>query len=233
MDAYSRAHFILKQLADRQRISVAELAKEMRVSTETVRRDLSELDSQGAIVKVHGGAVKKQLDDISPSFNRRALNNLDEKNALVKKVIPYFFEGAIIGLDASSTSWLVARSLPDIPCTVVTNSINNVEALATKQHINIIGLGGVYSDKHKAFYGISTNDKLQQMRLDMCVLSCAGIDKASGVWDSNENNYLLKKSFIQVSDTVMLIADKSKHNKKSLLKVCDLEEIHVLVSNIE
>lgn len=233
MEAYSRAHFILKKVADLNKVSVAELATEMDVSTETVRRDLTDLDKKGELIKVRGGAVKKHVEDISLSFNSRAMDNLDDKRVLVKEVLPHFFAGAIIGLDASSTSWLVAKSMPNIPCSVITNSLNNVEALSGKENINIIGLGGIYSDKHRAFYGISTTDKLQEMTLDLCVISCAGIDKISGVWDSSENNYLIKKSFIQVSDKVILIADKSKHKKKSLLKVCDLAEIDVLVTNIE
>ncbi|ELV8805441.1 DeoR/GlpR transcriptional regulator, partial [Vibrio vulnificus] len=53
----------------------------------------------------------------------------------------------------------------------------------------------------------------------------------TGVWDSNEYNYEIKKTFIEVSEKVILLADKSKYKKKSLLRICGLDEIDLLISN--
>ena len=232
MESFSRANFIVNKINENGKVSVIELAAELGVSTETIRRDLTVLDKKGELVKVHGGAVCKPVEDVSRSFSRRATDNLEDKQELAAKVIPHLFEGAIIGLDASSTSWLVAKAMPNVACTVVTHSIYNVEALSGKDNIKIVGLGGVYSERHKAFFGIHTNEKLQEMSLDICVLSCSGYDEKSGVWDSNENNYQVKRTFMQVSDKTVLLADKSKHKKKSLLRLCGLDEIDMFVTNI-
>ncbi len=53
------------------------------------------------------------------------------------------------------------------------------------------------------------------MALDLCVISCVGFDEQSGVWDSNEYNYEIKKTFIEVSEKVILLADKSKYKKRA------------------
>lgn len=231
MQATSRASHILKVISKVGKVSVLDLSQELKVSVETIRRDLKLLDEKGELIRVHGGAIGKQYKDEGISFNHRVENNIDDKKCLVDQVISNIYESSVIGLDASSSSWLVAQAIPDIRCTVVTNSINNISVLCGKKNISIISLGGYFSEKYKAFYGLIARNTLSEMALDLCVISCVGFDEQSGVWDSNEYNYEIKKTFIEVSDKVILLADKSKYKKKSLLKICDLDEIDMLISN--
>lgn len=232
MQAIARASHILTIIGRTGRVSVNDLAEDLDVSAETIRRDLKSLDNQGEVVRVHGGAICKQYRDEGTSFNNRANSNILDKKHLVDRVISNIYQGSVIGLDASSSSWLVAQAMPDIRCTVVTNSINNINVLCGKKNISIISLGGHFSEKYKAFYGMIAKNTLSEMTLDLCVFSCVGFDEINGVWDSNEYNYEIKRTFIDVSEKVILLADKSKHKKKSLLKICDFNEIDILVSNI-
>lgn len=233
MPIASRCSQILKIVSRFGRVSVTDLAEQLNVSVETIRRDLKILGEQGDILRVHGGAVSKNYLDEGTSFNNRAGNNVDDKKYLVKQAVSHIYEGAVIGLDASSSSWLVAQSLPDIRCTVVTNSINNINALSTKKNISIVSVGGYFSEKYKAFYGLIARNALMDMSLDICVISCVGFDMESGVWDSNEYNYEIKKIFIDISNSVLLIADKSKFRKRGLLKICNLSDVDILVSNAD
>ncbi|WP_413285046.1 DeoR/GlpR family DNA-binding transcription regulator [Vibrio sp. MA40-2] len=214
-------------------ISVEELSSTFSVSVETIRRDLNLLDKKGLLVRVHGGATSKETSDVGTSFAYRAKSNVEDKQQLVEMAINQIKEHSVIGLDASSSSWLLAQSIPNIKCTVVTNSINIINALEKKNNINIISLGGNYSEKYKSFYGIIARNTLSKMSLDLCFISCVGIDIASGVWDSNEYNSEIKQSLISVSNKTTLIADKSKIKKRSLLKICDLEELDFLITNAE
>lgn len=212
-------------------ISVEHLADTFSVSVETIRRDLKSLDAKGLLVRVHGGATSKENSDVGTSFAQRAKSNVEDKQQLVEMAINHITEHSVIGLDASSSSWLLAQSMPNIKCTVVTNSINIINALEKKNNINIISLGGNYSEKYKSFYGIIARNTLNKMSLDLCFISCVGVDLDSGVWDSNEYNYEIKQSLIEVSNKKILIADKSKFNKRSLLKVCDLSSLDYLITN--
>lgn len=231
MQAVTRASYILKTVSKAGQVSVTDLAQDLKVSVETIRRDLKDLDLKGELVRVHGGAMCKTYRDEGTSFNNRASSNINDKMHLVEQVVANIYEGSVIGLDASSSSWLVAQAMPDIQCTVVTNSINNINVLSGKRNITIISLGGYFSEKYKAFYGMLTKSTLSDMALDLCVISCSGFDEESGVWDSNEYNYEIKKTFINVSEKVILLADKSKYKKKSLLRICGLDEIDILISN--
>lgn len=212
---------------------MTDLANDLDVSVETIRRDLKVLDEKGELIRVHGGAIGKNYKDEGTSFNNRANRNVNDKMDLVDQVISNIYEGSVIGLDASSSSWLVAQALPNMRCTVVTNSINNINVLSGKNNISIISLGGSFSEKYKAFYGLIARKTLAEMSLDVSVISCVGFDELSGVWDSNEYNYEIKKMFINVSEKVILLADKSKYKKKSLLKVCNFDEIDIVISNAD
>lgn len=231
MKSFTRTNQIVKIITQAGQATVVDLSIELGVSVETVRRDLKALDEKGDLVRVHGGAVSKEYQDVGTSFVNRAGNNVEDKRKLVDQAISNVFEGAVIGLDASSSSWHFAQDMPDMRCTIVTNSINNISALSGKKNISVISLGGCYSEKYKAFYGMITNNTLAGMALDFCVISCAGFDVDSGVWDSNEYNYDVKRILIEVSEKTILIADKSKYKKRSLLRVCEIDDIDMILSN--
>ncbi|MGP8308279.1 DeoR/GlpR family DNA-binding transcription regulator [Vibrio sp. YIC-376] len=233
MKSISRTNYILNVVNKSGKASVTDLANDLDVSVETIRRDLKVLGKKGELIRVHGGAICKNYKDEGTSFNNRANRNVNDKMDLVDQVISNIYEGSVVGLDASSSSWLVAQALPNMKCTVVTNSINNINVLSGKNNISIISLGGSFSEKYKAFYGLIARKTLAEMSLDVSVISCVGFDELSGVWDSNEYNYEIKQMFINVSEKVILLADKSKYKKKSLLKVCDFDEIDILISNAD
>lgn len=211
---------------------VINLSEKFNVSLETIRRDLKDLASKGKLVRVHGGAISCKMDDVGTAFNNRSRYNVDKKRTLVDKIVSEMFKGVIIGIDASSSSWLFAQELPNIPCTVVTNSINVVNTLSKKNHIKVICLGGEYSVKYEGFYGMVTKQSLSNLCLDFCVISCSGFDFEHGIWDSNEINLDVKRKLIDVSHHVIVIADETKYKKRSLLKICKMKEVDYLVTNI-
>ncbi|MGF1689059.1 DeoR/GlpR family DNA-binding transcription regulator [Photobacterium japonica] len=212
--------------------TVISLSSRYNVSLETIRRDLKDLEKKGKLIRVHGGAISYQADDAGTSFINRSKANVNKKRTLVEKIVCEMFEGAMIGLDASTSSWLFAQELPNIPCTVVTNSMNAVATLAKKDNIKVICLGGEYSAKYEGFYGSLTKTALAKLNLDFSVISCSGFDFDKGIWDSNEINLDIKRMLLEVADHAIVIADETKYKKKSLLKICDTKDIDYLVTNI-
>ncbi len=214
-------------------VTVDELASHFCVSVETIRRDLKQLNAEDLLVRIHGGAISKQNEDIGTSFTHRLKDNAKEKQHLVKKAVSLVFEGSVIGIDASSSSYHFASLLPNINCTIVTNSLAIISLLQDKSNIHIISTGGNYSEKYGAFYGSIAINTLSQMSLDVCFLSCVGFCFESGVWDSNEYNCEIKKKFIEISNNVVLLADKTKFNKRSLLKICDANSINTIITDTD
>ena len=223
-----REDIILQRISSMGKISVSELANTCSVSVETIRRDLNLLAERGLIYRTHGGAASIKARDIGSSFQTRQRTNVENKKAITLNAIDYVFEGAVIGLDASSTSWYFAQQIPDIPCTVVTNSMHNIMALVNKPNIRTIATGGVYSSKYDAFYGPLSEKLLERLHIDIGVFSCSGVDSQGKIWESNEVNASLKRKMIDASGQKILIVDSSKFEKKNLILLGDLSQMDVL-----
>lgn len=227
----SREALILQLVNSSGKVNVNDLAQQFGVSVETIRRDLTALGKKGLIHRVHGGAVSHKAKDIGSSFQSRQRFNGDKKHLIAASAIEYVFEGAVIGLDASSTSWHFAQMTPDIPCTVVTNSMHNITALVNKPNIKTIATGGVYSVKYDAFYGPLSEQLLQRLHIDIGIFSCTGIDSSGGVWESNELNASIKRKLMDACDKKFLLLDSSKFERRNLIRLTDLSQIDILFTD--
>ncbi|QEH17355.1 DeoR/GlpR family DNA-binding transcription regulator [Histophilus somni] len=227
----SRETLILQLINSSGKVNVNDLAKQFDVSVETIRRDLTDLDKRGLIHRVHGGAVSRKAKDVGSSFQSRQRFNCDKKRAIAASAIEYIFEGIVLGLDASSTSWHFAQMIPDIPCTVVTNSMHNITALVNKPNIKTIATGGVYSVKYDAFYGPLSEQLLQRLHIDIGIFSCTGIDSSGGVWESNELNASIKRKLMDACEQKFLLLDSSKFERRNLIRLTDLSQIDILFTD--
>lgn len=225
-----RHQFILNQLDRFDEVSVIQLAELCEVSVETVRRDLNVLAKANLLHRTHGGAVSHKNRDIGRSFQERRSRQSEAKRRIAEKALDYFFEEAVIALDASSSSWYFTQVLPDVPCTVITSSMHNIRALAHKTSVKTIATGGIYSPKYDAFYGAHAGYMLSRFEVDLMIGSCTGVADGA-VWESNEMNAVIKRKMIAAAKQVFLFADESKFGRKDLIKLCELTEVDKLFSN--
>lgn len=223
-----RDQLILQHVNQKGKASVAELSELLSVAVETIRRDLTALENKGLLHRIHGAAVSCKTNDLGSSFQYRQRTNSDAKKFIAQNAFEYFFEGAVIGLDASSTSWHFAQIIPNMPCTVITNSMHNISALMSKPNITTIATGGVYSAKYDAFYGPLSEQLLKRLHIDIGIFSCNGIDNEGNIWESNELNASVKRKMMDACDKKFLLADYSKLQRKNLIKLAELEQIDIL-----
>ncbi|VGM95429.1 Glycerol-3-phosphate regulon repressor [uncultured Avibacterium sp.] len=227
----SRTSQILQLVNASGKVNVNALAEKFGVSVETIRRDLRALNQKGLLHRVHGGAMSCQSKDIGRSFQARQRLNSEAKKYIAQQVVDYVFEGAVIGLDASSSSWHFAQLIPDIPCTVITNSMHNINALVNKPNVTTIATGGVYSAKYAAFYGPLSEQLLLRLHIDLCVFSCTGVDSSGAIWESNELNASIKRKMIDASGQKFLLLDSSKFERKNLIKLGELSQLDILFTD--
>lgn len=213
-----------------ERISVSELSEHFTVSVETIRRDLRSLEKKGLITRTHGGAISNKVKAIDLTIDRRVKYHLKQKKILAQYAASLIKEKSTIGLDASTTSQLIARSISNIDCTVITNSSYIVNELERKNRISVICVGGNYSAKKKSFYGIMAMNNLEKFALDMSFLSCTGFDLDTGIWESNDPTRQITQSFLKASRKTTFIIDNAQINKRSLLKICNIENVDNLIS---
>jgi DeoR/GlpR family transcriptional regulator of sugar metabolism len=221
---------ILDILDQRGSIRVSELSHILGVTEETIRRDLGKLEGEGKLLRSHGGAVKIQVDQEIPYFKREK-QHVEEKIAIAKEAVKYVNSGERIILDASTTAWFMAKNLPDIPLTVLTNSIKVATELANKEKINVISTGGILLPKSLSFVGPLAEQSLNMYRVNKAFISCKGLDFSFGISDSNELGALVKRKMISIADTTFLLIDHSKFGVHAFIHLADLKNIDRIITD--
>ena len=229
MLALERQREIVASLADKRSVRVSELARQFDVTEETIRRDLEKLEGEGKLVRSHGGAVVSGEVEI-PHWQREFVNQ-PQKEAMAREAVKLVEEGDALLLDASSSSWFVARRLPDIPLTVITNSLHTCMALAGREQYRIICPGGTMVETSMSFVGSETQHALRRFHARKLFMSCRGVDLQRGVSDLSEEQAMVRRVMLEISDEHILLADSSKFNERALSIIAPLATFQRVVTD--
>lgn len=214
-------------------IRVSELSKLFHVTEETIRRDLDKLESEGKIIRTHGGAVINNESPVELPVEYREIERLEQKKAIAKEAVKFVEAGDCIALDASTTAWQVAKILPDLPITVVTNSVKVVMELAHKENIQVVSLGGMLVSRSLSFVGPLTERSIAGYHVQKCFVSCRGLHVQYGLSESTEAQARVKEKMIRHADEVILLLDSSKFGVRAFTRIIGLEEIDTLITDDE
>jgi DeoR/GlpR family transcriptional regulator of sugar metabolism len=225
-----RLQIILKMLETDQRVSSVQLAEILNVSDDTIRRDLNELDENGLLKKVHGGAVPK-----SPSpykLTERIHISHEEKLVLGQKAQSFFKDGQVIILDNGSTNMEVAKLMsPDLKATVFTTSIPIAQILCEHPNIELFMLGGkVFKDAQNT-YGTEVVELLGKIRADIFLMGVCGMHHQIGVTMPDWGESVVKRKMAEVSQKVIALVTADKLNTAENYVVCPYTQIDVMLTD--
>ncbi|MED1793666.1 DeoR/GlpR family DNA-binding transcription regulator [Brevibacillus nitrificans] len=224
---------IVRLVNDRGSIRVSELSDICQVTEETIRRDLDRLEEAGRLLRSHGGAVSIAEHQPEIPYIEREITMMEEKKRIARKAVSNIEPNDRIILDASTTAWYMASIIPDIPLTVLTNSIKVAMELSTKEKVEVISTGGKLAPRSLSFLGPSAERSLDQYHVDKVFLSCKGIHLERGISESNEMQALVKKKMIGISDKVYLLADTSKFGVQAFTYFAELKQINEIITDDE
>lgn len=235
MLAQKRQEIILEKLYKDKSVKVTNLMEEFGVSDETIRRDLEHLESRGLLKRVYGGAVKQEEKRMNEeqSFHAREQLHMEEKEILANRALDFVQEGQSIALDVSTTNTQFARALKTHfkQLTVLTNSLPIAYELSEMPHYTIIILGGILRNEELCVVGEMTEDFISQFHIDTLFLSASGISLESGITDYGVREWNVKKKLLASSKECYILADSSKFDAASLLKVCAIQEVKGLITD--
>ncbi len=232
MLAIERRREILSRLGLEGKVIVSELARDFAVTEETVRRDLERLDKEGLVSKTYGGAVAVQNSGIDIPYKIRFGVNVSEKQKIAETVASLIRDGEKIMVDGSSTAIYIIKKLKSKKnMTVITNSVEILLELADKPDWTVLSTGGVLKEGALALTGSSAERMIASYHVDTAICSCKGVDTELGVTDSNESDTLIKRAMFSSAERTLLAVDNGKLDKKSFVKVCDLKDIDILVTD--
>ena len=200
MDATERHELIVEQLSARGEVTVAEVSRRAGVSPMTIRRDLDELDRLGAVKRVRGGAVSVQSRGYEPPFGARAKLHVEAKEQIAAAAAGLVHGGQTLVLDAGTTTLALARRLRGIHgLTVATPSLRIASALADERDMRVIIIGGLVRAGEHSVIGNHALEHLAQLRFDLCFLTIAGVEAASGLTEWNLEDAATKAAAIASS----------------------------------
>jgi DeoR/GlpR family transcriptional regulator of sugar metabolism len=222
---------IIDLVNEKGSIRVSELSKVFNVTEETIRRDLEKLESEGKLQRSHGGAVSIKENEIEAPYFEREVRNVKEKLAVAEEAVKYVSVNDRIILDASTTAWYMAKRLPDLPVTVLTNSMKVAMELANREKVSVIMVGGTMLPRSLSFVGPQTNNALEYYHVNKAFISCQGIHSKRGISDSNEMQALVKQKMIDIADEIYLLADHTKFGKQAFSRFGMINAIHTIITD--
>ncbi|WP_097723058.1 L-fucose operon activator [Escherichia coli] len=229
----ARQQAIVDLLLNHTSLTTEALSEELKVSKETIRRDLNELQTQGKILRNHGRAkyIHRQNQDSGDPFHIRLKSHYAHKADIAREALAWIEEGMVIALDASSTCWYLARQLPDINIQVFTNSHPICHELGKRERIQLISSGGTLERKYGCYVNPSLISQLKSLEIDLFIFSCEGIDSSGALWDSNAINADYKSMLLKRAAQSLLLIDKSKFNRSGEARIGHLDEVTHIISD--
>jgi DeoR family fructose operon transcriptional repressor len=217
MFAQERHNAIKKIIRERKRMNFADLQKRVKVSSATLRRDLSELEQAGDVIRVHGGVLDPAYVRSEISLDERVLRNHPAKKEIAAKASALIPPGSSVYVDAGSTCLEAGKILlgrKDIR--LVTHSVALIAA-ALQGEAEILCIGGELRRVSGALVGGPALGTLSAIRIDYVLMGASGVDE-EGCSTTELSEAEIKKTVLTRSRHRMLLADASKWQNASTIR---------------
>ncbi|WP_209121766.1 DeoR/GlpR family DNA-binding transcription regulator [Alkalihalobacillus sp. BA299] len=234
-----RKRYILDQLRSKQKVQVTSLSEYFSVTTETIRRDLDQLEKEGMVKRVYGGAVLSSFHQGEPSLLNRKSIMEKEKKLIGKKAAELIKNGSTIVIDVGTTVIELANEIKNKEnITILTNSlpVSTILIDALNRSVfsgKVILLGGELNPEQHSVTGKLTEMLLENFIIDQAFISVGGVSLQNGLSDYDLNESMISKAIIKSSKEMIVLADHSKLGVDAFCKICSIEEIDAIVCNTE
>ena len=225
----TRQEKIVALLKDNQYMTVEQLSRQLFFSMPTVRRDLTELERKGVILRSRGGASLRDPLHSAVAFDLRNTLQSREKAALAAQAAALIHDGDVIFLDASTTVLQMLKYLHgkrDI--SVVTNSIQ-IPLLLRTSGIPVFSTGGRLIGNSLAYGGSTAEQMLGSFHIDKLFFSSYALTEQGDILDYSEEETALRKKLLSAARESVFLCDSTKIGRHSLFHVANIRDVdHVI-----
>ena len=233
----TRLHRILALIGANGHISTERLIKELGISRETARRDIIELENQGAAKRVHGGLVALDSSTSEPPLKERKARLEREKRAIAQAAVLQLQQGQTVFMDAGTTTTALAEELCTMPgLTIVTNSLRAAIILSEKDEekksdSTVVLVGGRILAGREQTCGEAVIEEIQRWRADVAILSPVGLDAHHGASSYLPEEAAVARSMAQRAGRLFILADHTKLGVVSRINYASPREISMLITD--
>lgn len=229
----TRQQKILELLHRKKSVTVRELSEGLFVSPATVRRDLAAMENLGLIKRSHGGAVLFEAGSGEISGLVREQENIQKKRRIARLALDFFRPDCSVFLDSSSSAGALIPMLKSIPCTVITNGLNNALQLSRHTSARIYLTGGTVNSRSGSVVGAEAVRQIEQFNVDLAILSCGGISVEHGMMDAAAEQVAIKHAMLRHARVRVLLCDSSKFGVELLCRTCRFDQLDYLLTDCD
>lgn len=223
---------ILELLKEDGSAKVIDLARIFKVTEVTIRQDLEKLEKDGLVIKEHGGAYLKNVEDQVRTFSLGNQENIDKKEVIAAKCLEFIESGDSIILDSGSTTTEIAKKLRGYKnLTIITNALNIALILGAEPGIEVIMTGGEFKPPTLSLTGQKAADFFKGINVQKLFLATAGISLKSGLTYPSISDLVVKKAMIDAADTTYLVADSTKIGRSAFASLGALSLIDYIITD--
>jgi DeoR family glycerol-3-phosphate regulon repressor len=205
--------------------SVQDLARVMRVTAQTIRRDVRSLEEEELVARYHGGVgLPSNVENID--YAQRQVMNVDAKRRIARLVAQQVESGRSLILNIGTTTEEVARALAHHRgVRVVTNNLNVAAILAGNEQSEVFVAGGLVRHRDRGIVGEATLDFIRQFKVDVGVIGVSSIEADGTLLDYDYREVRVAQEIIAQSREVWLVADHSKFTRSAMVRLGHLSEV--------
>ena len=227
-----RHQFILKKLQEKGKVSIPHLINEMKVSGVTVRKDLKLLEEKKLLFRTRGGGSINNPYATERPINEKELIRADDKKKIAKAAVELIVQNDSIIIGSGTTVFELARSLyPDQKLIVITPAIKVSLELCNRPNVEILQLGGMIHQSSSSSAGSFAEKILEELTCGVLFLGVDGIDLEYGLTITNVVEASLNQKMIQMAQTVAILADSSKFDRRGIARIGSLDHVDYIITD--
>ena len=232
MLAAQRREFLLTRLKRDQRVVAKDVAAELGVSEDSVRRDLREMAAAGLCQRVYGGALAASPATADYPTRRRV--EVDSKRRVAAAAAALIKPGDTAILDGGTTALAVTEALPlDLRATIVTHSPTVAAALADHEGVEIYLLGGRLFRHSMVTCGAAAVEAAQAVHADLFLLGVTGVHPDAGLTTGDADEAAMKRTLAHQAADTYVLASSEKIGAASRFSVLPLDEVAGVVTDAD
>jgi DeoR/GlpR family transcriptional regulator of sugar metabolism len=232
LSSEERRERIIQVLRQQDEVTVAELSQRLSVSEVTTRKDLQQLEEQGYLTRVRGGAVVSGRGQLELRLAARQQLNLDEKRRVAQRAVEFIKPGSTVFLDGSTTAFQMTRLLRDMQgLTVITTGLYAALELSFAPDVTTIVVGGILRRRTSSLVDALSPRLLRRLHVDLAFLSCRGFTPEQGMMESDLREAQMKRAMAETAGKVVGLVDHNKFDQVYVATSMLPEEIGLLIAD--
>jgi DeoR family transcriptional regulator, fructose operon transcriptional repressor len=232
VQADERQHRILRSARESGSVDVGQLAAELSVAAETIRRDLRMLERNGLVRRTHGGAYPVETARFETTLAVRTTRRVPEKRRIAAAAVAQIGDAETVFIDEGFTPQLIAEALPaGRPLTVVTASLPTAAVLAANESMTVLLLGGRVRGRTLATVDHWATGMLAGFVLDLAFIGANGISRERGLTTPDPAVGDVKAQAVRAARRRVFVGVHTKFGVSTFCRFAEVADLDTIITD--